>query len=266
MSASLRRALWFIGGVAIIVAISCRSTRSPQKSPSADTATYPKAPAAATPTTAPDSAPRIVLPFEGVTVFPELHEVRIDAVTCLTEGYLEQVACAPNTREHESLVVTRVKPSQIHAALLMAGFEPGTPGQWRYENDSYSVVPPQGDPVDVLVICSDPQGRAIEQPISKWVREKLKDGTKPLGNEPWVFGGSRFDDNPEFMGVGEHYVADMTGSIIGLVTFGDEVIGYSRVLADQEDVQEPVFEVNTDAVPAEGTNVTVILRRPAAKP
>ena len=42
-------------------------------------------------------------------------------------GWLEQVACAPATREHESLVVVNAKPSHIHAALLMAGFEPGTP-------------------------------------------------------------------------------------------------------------------------------------------
>ena len=60
-----------------------------------------------------------------------------------------------------------------------------------------------------------------------------------------------------------HYVADMTGSIIGLVTFGDEVIGFSRVIADQDAVQPPSWEVRTDHVPPRGTEVTLILRRAA---
>jgi hypothetical protein len=68
------------------------------------------------------------------------------------------------------------------------------------------------------------------------------------------------------MGPGEHYVADMTGSIIGLVTFGDETIGFSRVLSDQESVQEPVWEAATEHLPEPATPVTIIVRRwPDAK-
>ena len=67
--------------------------------------------------------------------------------------------------------------------------------------------------------------------------------------------------NPKAMGPGEHYVADESGSIIGLVTFGDEVIGFSRVLADQDAVQEPEWEVNTAAIPPMGTSVTLVLKR-----
>ena len=78
---------------------------------------------------------------------------------------------------------------------------------------------------------------------------------------PWVFGGSAIEENPPFMGPGEHYVADMTGSIIGLVTFGDEVIGLSQVLSDQEDVQAPVWEINTATIPPMGTPVTIIIKR-----
>ncbi len=63
------------------------------------------------------------------------------------------------------------------------------------------------------------------------------------------------------MGEGEHYVADYSGSIIGLVTFGDEVIGFSEVIADQAAVQEPEWIVDTDRVPPIGTEVTVVIRR-----
>jgi hypothetical protein len=209
----------------------------------------------------PAKPPRAIAPFDGIKVFPDLREVHFEATMCLREGLLEQVACAPNTREHESLVVTRIKPSHIHASLLIAGFEPGAPGQWMYEEDSYRVEPPKGDAIGIEVRYVNSNTVEVQEPIQKWIRETIKDGSQAVGDEPWIFCGSRFETNPEFMGDGEHYVADMTGSIIGLVTFGDEVIGYSRVLADQSDVQEPVFEVNTQSVPAEGTVVTVILRR-----
>ena len=33
----------------------------------------------------------------------------MDAVSCLTDGFLEQVACSPGTREHESLLVLWLK-------------------------------------------------------------------------------------------------------------------------------------------------------------
>jgi hypothetical protein len=53
----------------------------------------------------------------------------------------------------------------------------------------------------------------------------------------------------------------MTGSIIGLVTFGDEVIGLSHVISDQAAIHEPEWEVNPERVPPIGTEVTVVLRR-----
>jgi hypothetical protein len=51
----------------------------------------------------------------------------------------------------------------------------------------------------------------------------------------------------------------MSGSIIGLVTFGDEVIGFSDVRSDQESVQSLIWEVNTEAVPPPNTAVTIVI-------
>jgi len=53
----------------------------------------------------------------------------------------------------------------------------------------------------------------------------------------------------------------MTGSIIGLVTFGDEMIGFSKVRSDQDAVQEPIWEVNSENVPEMETRVTVIISK-----
>ena len=99
-----------------------------------------------------DPAPPLVLnPFDGIVVLPNGAAVEIAAWTCLEAGWLEQIACAPNSREHESLVVVKAKPSEVHAALLLAGFEPGSPGTWSYVDDALQFTQPTGDRLNVLV-------------------------------------------------------------------------------------------------------------------
>ena len=233
---------------------------------------------ASAPATQPATVPtalKTVRPFPGIVAHlaPDgKNDVEFAAMTCLDAGWLEQVACAPASREHESLVVAKPKPSQIHAALLLAGFTPGAPGKWTYENKKLGTIPPTGDRLDVLVRYKDGAGKTVEHPIRKWIR----DGAQPQGGAasapatpefprvPWVFSGSVSvpgSDKSAPEGGTNRYIADDSGSIIGLVTFGDEVIGFSQVISDQADVQAPEWEVNTDTIPPVGTDVTIILRR-----
>jgi hypothetical protein len=215
---------------------------------------------------------RIVRPFEGITVhLSEAGEsfIEVEARTCLDRGLLEQIACAPNSREHESLVVVKPRPSQIHAALLMAGFKAGSPGKWIYEDEKLRTVNPTGDALSVHVRYTNAAGEVVEHPIRQWIRaatfdadgQKIEKPPVAFPDHPWVFAGSRIAPNPPFMGEGEHYVADMTGSIIGLVTFGDEVIGFSRVMSDQQDVQPLEWEANTEAMPPADTPVVIVLKK-----
>ncbi len=205
------------------------------------------------------AAPRTLTPYEGIVVHLDRPAVEIQATTCLDTGWLEQIACSANTREHESLVVVEVQPSKIHASLLLAGFLPGAPGQWNYEDDVLAFTPPSGDRLEVLVRYEDASGRTIEESIRTWIQDDR--GLADFPDDPWVFAGSETTTNPEFMGPGTLYVADLTGSIVGLVTFGDEVIGFSQVLADESAVQPPQWQVRTGHVPQVGTPVTLILRR-----
>lgn len=213
-------------------------------------------------------APTILQPFPGVRVLVEDHQVELAAISCLDVGWLEQIACAPNTREHESLLVVIPEPSQVHAAMLMAGFEPGKPGSWQSDDSSvpqtgggYKYVPPTGDPVEILVRYETAAG-VVEHPIRQWIRGQTDADIFP--RSPWVFAGSIFAENPEFMGPGEHYVADMTGSVIGLVTFGDEVIGWTEALQDQDEFAAPAWRVRESAVAPFETEVTLILRKPSS--
>jgi hypothetical protein len=205
----------------------------------------------------------LVEAFEGVTVQPDGGVVEVEAFVCLDDGWLEQVACSPDTREHEALLVIEARPSNLHAALLMAGFEPGTPGQWSYDDGAVAVTPPTGDTIEIHVRYQT-DGRSVQEPIGAWIVGAQDN--RPFPARAWVFAGSLLAENPGWMGPGEHYVADLTGSIIGLVTFGDEVIGFERVMADQEAVEPTQWRVNTGYMPPIGTPVTVILRATAPGP
>ena len=203
------------------------------------------------------AAPRVATPFPGIRVHINGKRVELDGRTCYDVTWLEFIACSPNTKEHESLVVLPQRPSDIHASMLLAGFEPGEPGRWTYENEKFHLIPPTGSKLRIDVRYKNKAGEMVTESVCHWIRDHLSKHTFPC--EPWVFAGSVIAENPEFMGEGEHYVADMTGSVIGLATFSDEVIGYSTVISPEAEIQPPEWEANTRAMPEGGSEVTVVV-------
>ena len=77
--------------------------------------------------------------------------------------FLEVLACTPNTREHETFVVTTVKPSHVHAALLLIGLTPGAPGSWKATDGKLEPVQPTGERLSVRLAWTDKDGHEIEQ-------------------------------------------------------------------------------------------------------
>ena len=196
--------------------------------------------------------------FPGIRVDAASRIVELDAKTCLKEGWLEQVACSPRSREHESLMVVGARPMHIHQALLMAGFTNGAPGYWTYEDDTYREVAPRGDAVSVHVRYVGADGVETTVPVARWIRDH--NGKREFPGSTWIFGGSRFEPNPPDGEPGEYYVADYTGSLIGIVTFGDEVLGFADVIADQTDVTPAEWEANPDTMPEPDTEVVIVIR------
>lgn len=188
--------------------------------------------------------------------------VEVDAVSGITSGWLEQVICLAGTRMHESVIITQAQPSHIHAALLLIGLKPGRPGKWEPDpNDptgrAYRVVPPEGDEVAISVEWTNAVGVKREVPVREWIRDFH---TKELfPNRPWVFGGSLMAE--DFTGQ-EVYVADKSGSIVGIVTFGDELLGWVEVLPDQVAVLPAEWEANGEAMPPENFTPLLVRLRP----
>ena len=83
-----------------------------------------------------------------------------------------------------------------------------------------------------------------------------REGTEPR----WVFAGSVIATRQGR----EVYDADGAGTLIGLCTFGSEVIAWHDTFSPEAAVDEPVWIADPKKVPAPGTAVVVRIR-PAAR-
>lgn len=222
--------------------------------------------------------PRLVEVFPGVRVDVASKVVEFDGVAAVQAHdpetprvYLEVVCCTPDTREHEALVLTRAKPSNVHAGLLMIGLEPGRPGLVDFRGREVRGVPPEGAGVVIEVAWNDETGAARTAPVESWVR-RVED-TRALAALPqgpgvwgprggWAFAGSRFVTRRDRESGEERevYDADGAGVVIGLTTFGSEVVAWRQVLSPESSITVPAWIVNAESYPAMGTPVTVRIR------
>lgn len=185
--------------------------------------------------------------------------VEFDATVCINPRdpktprvYLEVLACIPDTKEHESLVVTSAKPSHVHAALILLGLTPGTPGTWDWEGATINPVPPTGPGVRVLAMFQR-DGHTVEEPLSAWV-VNAKDGLR-LSDTPdhSIFAGSQMLSRRGTT----TYRADGEGCLVGLTTFGGETLAWSRLYSPDASLEEPQWIADPVRVPDFGTPVVI---------
>lgn len=213
--------------------------------------------------TPPPSPPPIREVFPGVRLDLAARAVEFDG-SIVQDGrdgldtYLEVLVCRPNTREHESIVVSQALPSHVHAALLLAGALPGKPGSWTYEKATRTLTPhaPAGDAVAVTLAWGEEGSRSVK-PIGEFVRN-VKDRSRLGSRAPgFVFAGSAFLQRK----ADRRYAADVSGTIVGLVTFGDEPIAWGEIISHEEAVDEAAWVVDA-ATPPIGTSVVVRIALP----
>ena len=85
----------------------------------------------------------------GIEILRAQSQVRVPAVVLLRSGWLEQAVCTPETRTHESIFAILAEPSELHAALLVAGGLPGEPGAPAYLDNP--AQPPTGSPLHIAM-------------------------------------------------------------------------------------------------------------------
>lgn len=214
----------------------------------------------------------------GVVINFQERCVDVEATVCLDEGMLELIACTKDSKEHESIVVVRARPMHIHTALLLIGAQPGNPAMRRPIDEGrtrWVDIPPQGDPVDAYLVFSNKQGKVVEHPISDFVAHSEENPDVLLG----AAAGDAFRDDRDkkfpktflFAGsllVGDGpgprtYLADQSGSVISIVTFGDELLCLPGMHAKANDAL--MWQIDATKLPKIGAKVTLRLR-PRDKP
>lgn len=231
----------FLAVVMLSAPLGCHSSVPPLPEPPRDFITL-------APGLRVDRAARVI-EFDGT--------VPIDAHNDETpDVYLELLVTGPDSREHEALVVTSVPPSLIHAAMLAIALQPGEPGQVTWDGATAVRVSATGDVVTVHVKALAGETWTAPVPLASWAIDAER--TTHLNDFPgWnglVFAGSRAD-----AARGVPYVADRTGTIIGLTTFATEVISPKLTLSHEASIDAPAWLADRARTPVRGTPVRVII-------
>jgi len=228
-------------------------------------------PAAETDTAMP-IAQKIRLP--GIEIDAEKRIVDVDAQVSLTEGFLELIACTEGTKEHEAIVRINAKPVHVHTALLLIGARNGTPAMRKPINEEqtrWMHVRPSGDPIQVSLVYKDVDGNPVERPISDFITrsegdpymqdmvygaDKPEDGdAKEKFPDVFIFTGSHLITNKDDS---RQYLADSSGHVITISTFGDEMLGLPDFQSRENG--ELVWEVDSTFLPQLDAEVKLRLR------
>jgi hypothetical protein len=186
----------------------------------------------------------------GKNVFLEVQGSRrrvvVNAYVCLREcDHLEQLLCRKMTKEHEAILAADMDARKIHAALLLAGAEPGSPVQYQ------PYRPARGTRIKVLLRYQD-GGKTVTVPAQKWMRN-IKTN-KDLEYD-WVFAGSHLTPHPE-PGQPPIYEAN-SGDVICVANFDVAMLDLPVKLPNDND--ELQYGTRTARIPALGTAVQVLL-------
>ncbi len=135
--------------------------------------------------------------------------------------------------------------SEIHAALIAIGANPGTPVQW---DPKY--VPASGPVINVCVMWKD-QDKLIKRRGQEMIRDF--ETQKPMQLE-WVFGGSQVFKDQE---TGTTFYYGDGGELICLSNFSTATMDLTIQSSDSND--SLMFEAFTENIPEIGTKVYVVL-------
>jgi hypothetical protein len=183
-------------------------------------------------------------------------EVRVQAEALAVDMPLEFLCVTRGGPEHESVLRTSAKPSDVHAGLLMLGLEPGQ--GVRFSEAKRAWLAPFGPPVRIeLEWTIDDQTTRI--PAEQSMR-RIRDKT-PMPAATWIFAGSKVDERG-------NYLADLAGYMVSIVNFEFTPIDVPGLVSSDNATLE--WQYNFDLAPPAGTPVTMILipvqGAPAAEP
>jgi hypothetical protein len=179
----------------------------------------------------------------------------------LNEGPLEYLLVTEQGSTHESLLVTAVKPSDLHFAMLLLGAKgagimsakDAPPGQI---DAKYLKTAPKLKGENIAITARWKTGDADKSvPVEDWVLNA--ETKKPMSRGPWIYNGSMFNDG--------HFLAQIEGAHAALVTYPSALINNPRKGSDDDQL----WTANTKAAPPPKTPIEItiqLLSEPDPKP
>ena len=181
-----------------------------------------------------------------VTFDAQKKQVRVECEAIEVETPLEFFCVRVGGSEHESVLRTPAKPSDIHVALMAIGLTPGRPVQYSESLNKW--LPPQGPPLHISLEW-EKDGKTVSVPAYRCMRNlKTKAEMKPVN---WVYCGSRVMEDGEF-------AADVTGYVVSIVNFDLTLIDMPELASNSNELLE--WQRNPDVAPPAKTKVTMVIQ------
>jgi hypothetical protein len=205
---------------------------------------------------------------EGLRLERELGLLAVPVRVQIKHDLLEYLLVGPNGAAHESLFLTRVRPSLLNAALLLLGVEPGR-NAWletlpprdgaEAESDGPArlerkVHPPEGDGFYLYAAWRE-EGETYFFRVEDLVRNFATG--RSLRRHRWVYLGSRFVALEP--GASESFLADVAGNLVNLSYFfqGNTLLTAAPV----ECYEQTIWAANEWLLPETGAPVFLLFAR-----
>ena len=187
------------------------------------------------------------LDLPGLKVDVKSGRMFLDAKVCLNSGILEYLICLPNSFEHESVFLTKVKPELIHMGLLLIQAE-----QMPYEGRSAFMKKIKENKSRLKIEVEWKNGeKNARVDLNRLLIDRSQKDKKTIAEDLWFFAGSYFTEK-------NVYAANIHMSIISLQQHPASVIHYGKETADPYRSQRGGFEINNELCPPVNAEVKLV--------
>lgn len=193
--------------------------------------------------------------LDGIKINAASREVRIPAKVELKKAPIEYMLVHETGKTHESVLTTAISPTAIQLALLLANYQAASQGLLTHmpeaELPPWKEVAPTTAGANRLIIEVEWQagGKTQTTPLATWV-QNVDTRQPPPDLETWVFNGSYVDERG--------FIGEYEGSIIAVWVDRGALINSPA----EGNWRDELWISRPDAIPDEGTPVTVIIRPP----
>lgn len=188
-----------------------------------------------------------------ITFDPKTRQVRVPCSINMSEGLLEFAVVHENGKIHESLLITKCSPTDINVVMKLLRYvaseelyaiekEPGI------LSGEYPHVPEETKKaarVDLKVEW-EKEGKVQTVSLADCIMQAQT--SKPMGQEPWIYGGSMIYEGA--------FLAEQTGDVASIFVSRGSLFLYPG----KDNFNDDVWIVNDKRVPPQGTKVDFIIQ------